>query len=69
MYVALQDDINRRTAAIEKQRLAGARGDELEREAEMLRQLQENIRIGMEEYAILDAGVWRKNDTVGPRQY
>jgi hypothetical protein len=69
MYVALQDDINRRTAAIEKQRLAGAGGDELDREAEMLRQLQENIRIGMEEYAILDAGVWRKNDTVGPRQY
>jgi hypothetical protein len=69
MYVALQDDINRRTAIMEKQRLAGAAGEDLEREAEMLRQIQENIRLGLEEYAILDATTWMKNDTVGPRQY
>ena len=69
MYVALQEDINRRTHDMEKQRLSGKDGTDMLREAEMLRQLQENIRAGMEEYAIEDAGVWREHDTVGPRQY
>ena len=69
MYVALQEDINRRTGDMEKQRLSGQDGTGILRETEMLRQLQENIRAGMEEYAIEDAEVWRKHDTVGPRQY
>ena len=64
MWIALQEDINRRTAEIDKVRRAGKADADTDREAEQLRQIQENIRVGLDEYAREDAMQWMNADKV-----
>ncbi|MGD0900250.1 MAG: hypothetical protein ABR915_20650 [Thermoguttaceae bacterium] len=68
LLVTLQEDINRRTAEIDKARRSGKVDASVEQEAEQLRQLQEHVRQGLETWARMDARSWMGIDYM-PTQY
>lgn len=68
MLISLQEDLVRRTAMLDRARRAGRAAAGADAEAEQLRQLQENIRAQLDEYARLDAAAWKRADFM-PTQY
>ena len=68
LLVTLQEDINRRTAQVEKARRSGKITAAVEQEAEQLRQLQEHVRQGLLKFALADAASWMRADFM-PTQY
>jgi hypothetical protein len=68
LLVKLQEDVNRRTAEVEKARREGKADAGVEQEAEQLRRLQEHVRQGLAMFAEMDARSWMGIDYM-PTKY
>jgi hypothetical protein len=62
LLVTLQEDINRRTAVVDKLRRTGKADASVEDEFAQLHQLQEHVRAGLERFAFSDARSWMGAD-------